>query len=91
MEQQKEQLTDGCEIFISSTKKRFAICKVIRHGDWDVPLLPPRKKRTVTKVLNVEPVEHKGQERKLVLTDDGTVYKLKRSKLEDTVEAGQNV
>ena len=34
VEQQKEQLTGGCKIFISSTKKRFTICKVIQHGGW---------------------------------------------------------
>lgn len=92
LEQQKEQLTVGCKIFISSIKKRFPICKVIQHGDWvgglhydKVPPLPPRKKRTATKVLDVKPVEHKGQKRKLVLTDDGNVYKIKRSKLEDSV------
>ena len=28
---------------------------------------------------DVKPVEHKGQKRKLVITNDGTVYKFKRS------------
>ena len=36
-------------------------------------------------------MEHKGQKRKLLLTVDGTVYKVKRSKLENNVEAGQYV
>ena len=74
MEQQKEQLTVGCSIFISSTTKNFAVCKVIQHGDWGgglhydkIPLLPLRKKRTATKILGVKPVEHKAQKRKLVL------------------------
>ena len=70
----------------------------MQHGDWTgglhydkVSLLPPRKKRTAKKVLDFKPVEHKGQKRKLVLIDDGTVYKFKRSKLEDSVEVGQYV
>ena len=36
-------------------------------------------------------MEHKGQKRKLLLAEDGTVYKVKRSKLENNVEAGQYV
>ena len=39
----------------------------------------------------VKSVEHKGQNRKLLLAEDGTVYKVKRSKLENIVEAGQYV
>ena len=35
----------------------------------------------------VKSVEHKGQKRKLLLAEDGTVYKVKRSKLENIVEA----
>ena len=41
--------------------------------------------------LDVKPVEHKVQKRRLVHSDDGTVYKFKGSELEDTVEAGQYV
>ena len=41
------------------------------------------------KVLDVKPVAHKGQKRKLILTEDGRVYKDKRSKLENSVKAGQ--
>ena len=54
-----------------------------------VPLLPPKKKRGVLKVLDVESVEHKGQQFKLLLVEDEMVYKVKRSKLENTVEPGQ--
>ena len=56
-----------------------------------VPLLPPKKKRGVLKVLNVKSVEHKGVKRKLLLAEDGTVYKVKRSRMEKSVEAGQCV
>ena len=53
--------------------------------------LPLKKKRGVLKVLDVESVEHKGQKRKLLLVEDGTVYIVKRSNLENTVEPGQHV
>ena len=39
----------------------------------------------------VKSVKHKGQKRKLLLAEDGTIYKVKRSKLENNVEAGQYV
>ena len=39
------------------------------------------------KVLNVKPVKHKGLKRKLLLAEDGTVYKVKRSKMENNVKA----
>ena len=39
----------------------------------------------------VKSVEHKGQKRKLLLAEDGTVYKVKRSKLENIVEAGKYI
>jgi hypothetical protein len=49
------------------------------------------KSAKVVKVLDVKPIEHNGQKRKLVLTEEGTVYKVKRSKLENSVKAGQYV
>ena len=104
LEQQKEQLRNDCKIVISETKlsptrKKFAICKVVRKGDWTglvdnkkMPLLPANKKRGFLKVLDdVKSVEHKGQKRKLLLAEDGTVYKVKRAKMENSVEAGQYV
>ena len=51
--------------------------------------------RHLQKVFNlvdvIKPVEHKEQKRKLLLTEDGTVYKVKRSKLDNNVKAGQYV
>ena len=49
------------------------------------------KKEQSEQTKDVKPVEHKGQKRKLVITNDGTVYKVKRSKMENNVEAGQYV
>ena len=93
---------DGCKILINktklSTRKMFAVCKIIQRGDWTgvldydkVSLLAPSMKRKAFKVLDVKTIEHKGQRRKLLLTENGTVYKIKRSKLEYTVKAGQYI
>ena len=103
LEEQKEQLKAESKIILSktklsSTRRKFAVCKVVQRGDWTgilnyerVPLLPASNKREKLKVLDVKPVEHKGQKRKLVLTENGTVYKVKQSKLEDNVKSGQYV
>jgi hypothetical protein len=53
--------------------------------------LPAEKKGSVVKFLDVKSVEHKGQKRKLLLAKDGTVYKVKRLKLENSEKAGQHV
>ena len=103
-EQQKEKLRNGCKIIMirvrvnNSTKRKCAICKVVQKGDWagvldyeKVPLLPASYKCSVLKVLDVKSMEHKGPKRKLLLTEDGTVHKVKRSKLENTVGPGQHV
>ena len=78
--------------------QKVSVCKVVQHGDWPgildyekVPLLPAEKKRSAVKVLDVKSVENKEHKRKLLLTEDGTVYKVKRSKLEDNVKPGQYV
>ena len=97
-EQQKEKLRNGCKIIVirgrvnNSTKRKCAICKVVQKGDWAGDwLLPASYKRSVLKVLDVKSMEHKGHKSKLLLTEDGTVYKVKRSKLENTVGPGQHV
>ena len=104
LEQQKEQLADGCKIVIdkvrvnNSTKRKYAVCKIVQKGDWagvlhygQVPLLPANNKRNSLKVVDVKSIEHKSKKRKLLLVEDGSVYKVKRSKLEDTVQPGQFV
>ena len=50
--------------------------------------LPGRQRRATKKEQrrDVKPLEHKGQKRKLLLAENGTVYKVKRSKLENIVE-----
>ena len=40
LEEQKEHLADGCRLAINkirvnnSTKRKFALCKIVRKGDW---------------------------------------------------------
>lgn len=46
-------------------------------------------KQCIPPILDVHSVERKGKKQKLVLAEDGTVYKVKRSKLVKTVQAGQ--
>ena len=50
-----------------------------------------QRRRGVIKVMDIKYVEHKGHKRKLLLVEDGTIYKVKRSKLENTVEFEQYV
>ena len=100
VEHQKEQLTESCKIIITkirdnnSTKRRFAICKIVQEGEWAGVLeykKVPLYRRKSLKILDVKSVQHKGKKRKLLLAEDGTVYKVKSSKLEDIVKAWQFV
>ena len=49
-----------------------------------VKLYNANKKRNAVKVRDVKAVKHWGQKCKISLAEDGTVYKVKRSKLENT-------
>ena len=56
------------------------LCKKEIVRDYEkVPLLPASNERNVLKVLDVKRVEHKGQKRKLLLTEDGTTKSNDRS------------
>ena len=94
----KDSLLNGCKIIIKkcrvdSSKRKYAVCKIVEKGDWSglvdfklVPMLSSKNKDA--KVLDVKAVTHNSQKRKLVLLEDGTVYKIKKSKLEDHVSPG---
>ena len=61
--------------------------KIVQQGDWSglkVPMLS--SKNNEAKVLDLQTVTHNSQKRKLVLLEDGNVYKIKKSKLEDNVK-----
>ena len=94
----KDNLVNGCKIIIKksrvdSSKRKYVVCKIVQKGDWSgyvdyksVPMLSSKNKDT--KVLDVKTVTHNSQKRKLVLLEDGNVYKIKKSKLEDHVSPG---
>ena len=76
-----------------STREKYAICGIYEFGDWTamveytkIPML--RKFDGSTCMVDVKSVDIKGVKRKLLLTDNGTVYKLKISRLEETVTPG---
>ena len=94
----KDRLLDGCKIIIEKlrvdkARRNSAVCKIVQKGDWSglvdynqVPMLSSKNKDT--KVLDVKTVTHNSPKRKLVLLEDGNVYKIKKSKLEDNVTPG---
>ena len=68
-------------------------CSIIQSGQWHklvnyskTPLLTTQDGSTC--VIDVQTIEHKGQKRKLLLTDNGQVFKLKKSRFEETVKPG---
>jgi len=84
------------KVLSNANRHKYAVCKIIQLGDWaglldynNVKLLP--KERQPALVMDVKTVNVKGVKRKLLLLEDGSVYKIKRSKLEDTVEVGNIV
>ena len=67
--------------------------KLYKKSDWSglvdykqVPMLSSKNKDA--KVLDVKTVTHSSQKRKLVLLEDGHVYKIKKSKREDQLSPG---
>ena len=94
----KNRLLIGCKIIIEKlrldkARRKSTICKIVQKCDWSgyvdykpVPMLSSKNKDT--KVLDVKTVTHNSQKRKLVFLEDGNVYKVKKSKLEDHVSPG---
>ena len=76
-----------------SRNTKYAVCSIYKPGDWTAcvnfaktPMLTNRNGNTC--VVDVKTVVIKGKKRKLLLTDKGLVYKLKQSKLEDSITPG---
>ena len=104
LEKNVEQLKDICKIKIertrtnSSTKQKYAVCIIYEKNDWTalldyakLKILPKNKMDGETCIMDVRTVNIKGKKRKLLLTDRGDgpiVYKLKKSKLEDSIKVG---
>ena len=100
LEGKVEQIIPGCSIKIEKIRKnktrhvKYAICSIYEQGDWTgitdyskTPMLI--KFDGSTNVVDVRTVEMKGVKRKLLLTNTGKIYKLKRSKLEESLRPGQ--
>ena len=73
---------------------KYAICSIYENGDWTAvtnysktPILS--RFNGSTNVVDVRTVNVKGIKRKLLLTDTGEIYKLKKSKLEERLKPGQ--
>ena len=99
LEEKEERITPGCSIKIDKIKIdrsgriKYAVCGIYEHGDWtamanynDTRMLS-RFNRSIN-VVDVRTIDVKGVKRKLLLTDTGEIYKLKKSKLEEKLKPG---
>ena len=94
----KDRLLSGCKIIIEKfrldkARRKSVVCKIIQRSDLSgladynqVPMLSSKNKDA--KVLDVKTVTHNSQKRKRNSLEDGNVYKIKKSKLEDQVSPG---
>ena len=94
----KDRLLSGCKIIIEKfrldkARRKSVVCKIIQKSDLyglvdykQVPISSSKNKDA--KVLDVKTVTHNSQKRKRNLLEDGNVYKIKKSKLEDQVSPG---
>ena len=94
----EQELLLGCKLLIEkhrvgSSRRKYAVCKIVQSGDWSglvdyksVPMLSG--KNSGSKIADVKTVTYNSRKRKLVLLEDGQVYKIKKSRLENYVEPG---
>lgn len=99
VEQNVSNLTKDCLIRLEKTRvnrnrhTKYVICSIFKKGDWSA-MVDYAKTQFLTKldgrrcIVDVKTVSVKGDKRKLVLTDKGDVFKIKKSRLEDTIEPG---
>ena len=99
LEEKIDLLTPDCSIKIEKIRVnqtrhvKYAVCSIYEKGDWTAmidyiktPMLSIFDGSTC--VVDVRSVVVKGTKRKLLLTNTGNVYKLKKSKLEETIKPG---
>ena len=99
LEDKEAELKKDCRIKIEkvrlniSRRVKYAICKIYEKGDWtamtnykDTKMLSNFDGTTC--IVDVQTVDVKGTKRKLLLTNTGDVYKLKKSKLEEGLKSG---
>lgn len=73
-----------------NTRQKYAICDIILDSEWHKMLKYTQAKMLSSpdgslNVVDVKIVTEKGKKRKLLLSKDGTVYRLKKSKLEEAI------
>ena len=73
-----------------NTRQKYAICDIILDSEWH-KMLKYKQARMLSSpdgslnVVDVKTVIEKGKKRKVLLSKDGTVYRLKKSKLEESI------
>ena len=100
LEEKEVQIRPGCSIKIEkirvnrARRVKYATCNIYENGDWtamtnysEISMLS--RFDGSTSVVDVRTVEFKGVKRKLLLTNIGEIYKLKKSKLEERLRPGQ--
>ena len=99
LEGKVEQLNKDCSVKIEKTRVnqtrhiKYAICSIYEKGDWTA-IVDYKKTDMLSRfdgstcIVDVRSIDVKGAKRKLLLTNNGTVYKLKKSKLEETIKPG---
>ena len=100
LEEKEEQLHLDCKIILQkhrvcrSKRRKYYVCKVVKKGDWvglvnytETPMLQQKKIENI-RVVDVGYTEHKGIKRKIIMTEDGTVFRVKKSKIGDEIRPG---
>ena len=106
LESKEDQLTENCKIKIikkrtlkSCSNRRVAICKIAKPSDWsslveyqEAKLIPAsNRNREAIRILDTKLCTVNGIKRKLLLAEDGEVYRMKRCKLEDEIQANDTI
>ena len=99
LESKVKQITKNCFLQTEKVKLnhsnriKFAVCSIYCNNDWTVfvkynktPFL--KSFDGTTCVIDVRDTTVNGKKRKLILTDEGRIYRLKKSKIEDEIKPG---
>ena len=96
LENKVENIVSGCYLRIQkfrvapTTRQKYAVCDIVLENEWHKMITYNKAKMLSCpdgslNVVDVQSVMVKGKKRKLLLSNDGTVYRLKKSKLEGTI------
>ena len=100
LEEKEGRIKPGCSIKIEKIRFnkarhiKYATCSIYELGDWTAIANYHDTKMLSTfngsiNVVDVRTIDVKGVKRKLLLTDTGDIYKLKKSKLEERLKPGK--